>query len=245
MDCLLEIAEQLEQKHFLYLPADKIKQIMGEILLHYPTKETVRTFIQSWEGLGEDTFMADGGKYRQRAHAVFETVSSEQSIQLLPYQPHYQTKDYNTLNGGVARYFQEISGDFLQNEVFEALIKLAYSVFSKCKPKNYFIGVHQFRITAKEKNIGLPTPEGVHRDGVSFVFMVMASRCNVEGGETAIYDLERNKLSAFTLSETFDAAIVDDTQVFHGVSPIFRKDENIEKAYRDVLVITFKEKAAV
>ena len=117
---------------------------------------------------------------------------------------------------------------------------MAHLLFSGIDYKNYYIEAHQFRINAKVGIEGLPTPEGVHRDGVRFVMMVMVSRENIQGGITTIYDLNKKELSQFTLKNILDIAIVDDQKVFHGVSPIYK--ENLEKnyAYRDVLVITFK-----
>ena len=38
--------------------------------------------------------------------------------------------------------------------------------------------------------MGKPTPEGVHRDGVDFVIVVMIKRVNIDSGATTIYDLD-------------------------------------------------------
>lgn len=87
---------------------------------------------------------------------------------------------------------------------------------------------------------GKPTPEGIHRDGVDFVLMAMVKRQNMQGGVTIIYDLEQNKLNSFELDKFLDIALVDDHRVFHGVSEITPSNNDM-LAYRDVLVITFKE----
>lgn len=235
------IKEQVKSNYFSHIPSEQARQIIGEILLHYPSKESINEFINTWFNLEEDTFMADGGKYRERTHAVFASSVSDNSVCLLPYQPHFQTKYYNELNGGVARYFKEIPEQVLKNEVFEGLMKFAYLLFSGLKPTNYFIEVHQFPIKAKEGVIGLPTPEGIHRDGVAYVLMAMVKRNNVQGGETTIYDLDKQPLAQFTLMDTLDIAIVDDTKVFHSVSPVYKHSAIEGEAYRDILVITFKE----
>ena len=36
---------------------------------------------------------------------------------------------------------------------------------------------------------GQPTPEGMHRDGVDWVLVLMVRRENIKSGETTIYDL--------------------------------------------------------
>ncbi|MCQ9327474.1 2OG-Fe dioxygenase family protein [Neisseria dentiae] len=71
--------------------------------------------------------------------------------------------------------------------------------------------------------------------------MAMVKRNNVQGGETTIYDLDKQPLAQFTLMDTLDIAIVDDTKVFHGVSPVYKHSTIEDEAYRDILVITFKE----
>ena len=45
--------------------------------------------------------------------------------------------------------------------------------------------------------------------------------------------------SSFTLTEPFDAALVDDARVYHGVTPVEPLDP-AAPAYRDVLVVTFR-----
>ena len=54
-----------------------------------------------------------------------------------------------------------------------------------------------------------------------------------------MHDLTGHTLGSFTLTEPLDAALVDDTRVMHGVTPV----EPVDPAYvgfRDVLVVTFK-----
>src|SRR5271165_6078417 len=56
------------------------------------------SFAASWDDLGIDTYMADGGRYRRRRFAAFRASSA--GIVRKPHQPHYQSRDYNQLNGG-------------------------------------------------------------------------------------------------------------------------------------------------
>ena len=51
--------------------------------------------------------MADGGRYRKRRHAAFGARAGE-PIHRKPHQPHYQSRDYNPLNGGIARWFDPV-----------------------------------------------------------------------------------------------------------------------------------------
>src|SRR5262245_40107894 len=64
-------------------------------------------FTDSWNRLELDRYMADGGRYRRRRHAVFEAVP-DGGIVRAPHQPHFQSLEYNTLNGGIARWFEPV-----------------------------------------------------------------------------------------------------------------------------------------
>jgi hypothetical protein len=43
----------------------------------------------------------------------------------------------------------------------------------------------------------------------------------------------------FTLTRAFDAALIHDPRVFHGVTPVMPLDEG-KASHRDVLVVTFR-----
>ena len=64
-------------------------------------------FAASWDDLGVDTYMADGGRYRRRRFGVY-AAGRQGAIERAAHQPHYQTLDYNHLNGGVERWFEPI-----------------------------------------------------------------------------------------------------------------------------------------
>ena len=107
------------------------------------------------------------------------------------------------------------------------------------RPPAWHIEVHQFRIEARPGQIGKPTPEGMHRDGVDWVLVLMVRRENIASGETTIYDLMKRPLGSFTLTAPLDTALVDDSRVYHGVTSVVAI-EPAQPAYRDVLVVTFR-----
>src|SRR4030095_1416658 len=92
---------------------------------------------------------------------------------------------------------------------------------------------HQVRIEARPDAAGLPTPEGVHRDGVDYVLVLLVNRTNIESGTTTVHDHAGNTLGSFTLAAPLDAALVDDTRVKHGVTAVHPVDPS-RPAYRDV-----------
>ena len=103
----------------------------------------------------------------------------------------------------------------------------------------WHIEVHQFRIEAKVDEAGEPTPEGVHRDGVDYVLVLLVDRQNIASGTTTIHDANGTLLGSFTLTDALDAALVDDARVFHGVTPVTPLDPR-PPAHRDVLVVTLR-----
>src|SRR3989337_324967 len=103
----------------------------------------------------------------------------------------------------------------------------------------WHVEVHQFRIEAQPGGQGFPTPEGVHRDGVDFVLVLLVTRRNIASGTTTVHAVDGRQLGSFTLTDPLDAALLDDTRVAHGVTPVTPIDQSVP-AYRDVLVVTFR-----
>lgn len=197
-------------------------------------------FAQSWDNMPLDTYMADGGRYRRRRHAVFAAAPGSPILRQ-PHQPHYQSLDYNPLHGGIERWFEPIAPAIGAGASFTTILGFCRGLFEHLAPAicTWRIEAHQFRIEARAGEEGRPTPEGQHRDGVDYVLVLLIHRRNIRSGTTTIHDLERNLLGSFTLTEPFDAALVHDARVFHGVTPVEPLDPALP-AYRDVLVVTFK-----
>lgn len=200
-------------------------------------------FAATWDDLGVDTYMADGGRYRRRRHAVFQAGPG--GIARLEHRPHYQSRDYNMLNGGIERWFEPVADATATMPAFRSILQTCQRVFDTLTPDvaAWEVEVHQFRIEARPGQAGRPTPEGMHRDGVDWVLVLLVRRENIASGETTIHDLERKPLGSFTLARPMDAAWVDDSRVFHGVTPVEPRDPD-RPAFRDVLVVTFRRNRA-
>lgn len=197
-------------------------------------------FADSWNRLRLDTYMADRGRYRRRRHAVFH-VGRKDGIRLQPPQPHFQSLAYNRLNGGIERWYQPLEPDIAAGPTLHSVLQYAWSLFGTLAPDvaDWFVEVHQFRIEAHPDRVGLPTPEGVHRDGVDYVLVMLVDRHNIDRGTTTIHAPDGTELGSFTLATPFDAALVDDARVLHGVTPVQPHDAG-QPAWRDVLVVTFR-----
>lgn len=199
-------------------------------------------FRDSWNRLELDTYMADGGRYRRRRHAVY-ALGPEQ-VTRLPHQAHWQSRDYNSLNGGVERWFAPIEPEIGSGASLTRVLRYCAAVFGALAPavSEWFTEVHQFRIEARAGEPGQPTPEGMHRDGVDYVLVLLLRRDNIASGTTTIHSPDGRDLGSFTLTEPGDAVLLDDHRVFHGVTPVQPLDPALP-AYRDVLVVTLRRRS--
>jgi hypothetical protein len=199
-------------------------------------------FAASWNDLALDTHLPDGHRYRKRRHATLSARAGEEGFHVEPHQAHYQSLDYNSLVGGIERWFEPIRPEILAGPTFRQVLGFCQRLFGGLRPQtDWHIECHQFRIEARADSEGRPTPEGVHRDGVDYVLVLLVNRMNIESGTTTVHDLDGRELGSFTLSAPFDAALVDDARVKHGVTAVHPID-NDRPAYRDVLVVTFRAK---
>ena len=200
-------------------------------------------FADSWNDLEVDTYMGDGGRYRRRRFAVWG-AGRQGAIERGAHQAHYQTVDYNTLNGGIERWFKPIADDVAGGASMGTILEYCRALFSRLAPgtSTWHIEAHQFRIEAKPGEHGKPTPEGMHRDGVDYVLVLLVNRRNIRSGTTTVHDLDRRTLGSFTLTDPLDAALVDDSRCFHGVTPV-EPENPAQPAYRDVLVVTFRKRS--
>ncbi len=214
---------------------------MRDLLTRAGSLDDWQAFASSWDTLEIDRYMADGGRYRRRRHAVFAATASGPIVRAA-HQPHYQSRDYNALNGGVARWFEPVDPVVANGDTMQSILECSRSLFEQLAGGHeWHVEVHQFRIEARPGEEGRPTPEGVHRDGVDYVLVLLIERCNIASGTTTVHQLNGDELGAFTLTVPLDATLLDDARVAHGVTPI--EPVNVDlPAYRDVLVVTWRRR---
>jgi hypothetical protein len=229
---------QVARDGFARVRASQMRGLIGEAAMaDWPA------YAQSWSDLAVDEYMADGGRYRRRRYAALEAAPG--AVRRQVHQPHFQSLDYNSLNGGVERWFEPITPAVGDMPLTRRIIDLSLDVFGDVAgPAPGFpwrTEMHQFRIEARAGELGRPTPEGAHRDGVDWVLVMLVARENVAAGVTDIFDPSGGALGSFTLLEPLDAVFIDDRRVFHGVTAIEPVDPS-RPAYRDVLVTTFRSR---
>jgi hypothetical protein len=223
----------LRRDGFQFVSAGAMRAALGE-LADWPA------FAASWNDLPWDEYLAQYGRYRRRRHAVFH-ASRAGIVPSAQREPHYQSEAYNPLQGGIERWFDAIRPEVSRGESLTSILRICHQLFGTLAPSvaRWRVEVHQFRIEARADLPGQPTPEGMHRDGVDYVLVLLIARHNIASGTTTIHALDHRELGSFTLTAPLDAALVDDARVFHGVTPVQAVDP-ARPAYRDVLVVTFK-----
>jgi hypothetical protein len=228
--------EPLIADGFVFVDGDTTDTLLGGVR---GQAEWTR-FASSWNDLAVDAYLAGHGTFRRRRHAVF-SLTNDGEVLREPHRPHYQSKTYNTLQGGIERWFEPIESTIADSDIFRRILSFCAKTFGNLAPDvaRWIVEAHQFRIEAYASHVGLPTPEGVHRDGVDYVLVALIARTNIESGTTTIHDASGKRLGHFTLTQPLDVALVDDARVFHGVTPVHPSDPK-EPAHRDVLVVTLR-----
>jgi hypothetical protein len=226
------LVHRLGAHGFALVEATEMRRLLGE-----DASLDAGAFADSWNDLPLDEYMADGGRYRRRRHAVFTAAADELLRQ--PHQPHYQSLRDNPLNGGVARWFAPVRDDIADGRPLRSAIRLLTTIADgrRGMASPWRVEVHQFRIESRAGQSGQPTPEGMHRDGVDFVLAMLIERSNVAEGVSTISEPDGTPLVRTQLAERFDSMVLDDARVRHGVSPIQALDPACP-AFRDVLVVT-------
>jgi hypothetical protein len=195
-------------------------------------------FVQSWNRLSLDTYLADGGKYRLRRHASLTQDFDPPALAEVAYRPHWQPKAYNHLHGGVFRHFEEVERGIAAHSTYQSLITGLGQLFASLMPvSRWYVEAHQFRIDASAGE-ARPTPEGAHRDGVDYVALVMIHRGTVDGGVTSIFDARNKLIATETLTDPWSLMLLDDVRVTHATTPITAAGAT---PTRDTLVLTYRK----
>ncbi|GGA45024.1 2OG-Fe dioxygenase family protein [Dyella nitratireducens] len=230
--------DAMEHDGFAFVTAD----VMQPLLQASGELSDWNAFTASWSQLGPDPYLAATGRQRRRRHATY-AATAHGKVELAPHQPHYQSLQYNRLQGDIERWFEPVEPDVANGASLRTILAFCNGFFSSLAPgiATWHVEVHQFRIEASSTEAGEPTPEGSHRDGVDFVLVLLIDRHNIASGTTTIHAPDGKPLGDFTLTHPFDSALIHDPRVFHGVTPVTPLVAG-EPAHRDVLVVTFHAK---
>ncbi|OJZ66248.1 hypothetical protein BRW65_27285 [Mycobacterium paraffinicum] len=200
-------------------------------------REEWTRFARHWQRLGPDPYAAALGVQRLRRYGQYSFRDG--ALRPVPKSTFVQPEDSNPLYIGKDRDFEPLTDAFARDPLLCRLIDLLARVAAALDDvADWNVKVHPFRVRSLSGDGGRPTPEGMHRDGVTLVSSLLVGRRNAIGGESTVCDLDGRQLLATTLSEPGTLMLGDDRRTLHGVSPI-RPIDGSGPAQRDVLVVTF------
>lgn len=190
-----------------------------------------------WDDLAPDPYAAAMGTRRLRRYGKFG-LTEEGLTLVLPHSDFVQPLNSGSLYAGRPRSFEPLTDGFTSEPLLGRLVAmLGWLSGTLDSPDRWIVKVHPFRMLAEDGD-AQPTPEGVHRDGVTLVASLLIRRRNVVGGESTVVDSDGRPMLTATLVEPGTMVLSDDRRTLHGVSPI-RPAVPGRAALRDVLFITF------
>jgi len=233
------LLDQLKGPGFAFVEGDRMRPLLSA----HGALADWATFVESWNHLEPDPYLAAKGRFRRRRHATYSATAAGPVVSE-PHQAHFQSLQYNALQGDIQRWFEPVSASVAGGATMRTILGFCRDFFGAVAPAvaRWHIEVHQFRIEATADAAGEPTPEGSHRDGVDYVLVLLVNRRNIASGTTTIHSPDGQLLGDFTLTHPLDAALIHDHSVYHGVTPV-RPLLDEQPAFRDVLVVTFKASA--
>jgi hypothetical protein len=200
-------------------------------------------FAAHWEDLVPDRYAAELGTRRLRRYGHFLLNPADGVAKPTAHCAFVQPEDSNPLYVGRDRHFERLTDAFLNDPLLHRILKLLGRITTALDDApEWSAKVTPFRVLASADDAGQPTPEGLHRDGVTLVTSLLIARRNALGGQSLVLDLSGRRLLATTLRGPGTVLLGDDRRTLHGVSPIRPRDP-ARPAQRDVLVITFAPSA--
>ncbi|MGE2814113.1 2OG-Fe dioxygenase family protein [Mycobacterium heidelbergense] len=223
-------AEQLTGTGAALIPSFDVTRSLGV------GREAWTRFGRHWQDLVPDPYAAELGVVRLRRYGQY--LFRDGVARRMPANTFAQPDDSNPLYINRGRDFEPLTDAFGQDPLLHKVIKLlARFAEALDDAVNWNVKVHPFRVRSTGDG-GHPTPEGMHRDGVTLVSALMIGRRNAIGGESSVCDLDGRRLLTTTLAEPGTLLLGDDRRTLHGVTPV-RPIDGPAPAQRDVLVITF------
>ncbi|MFI8962574.1 2OG-Fe dioxygenase family protein [Streptomyces sp. NPDC053493] len=229
------------------------RQLAGPGACVVPPEETSRwlgtpperwaEFDRHWDELVPDPYLRSSGTVRLRryGHVGLRRTGERRPR---PHEAFLQPGDSNPLYVGQERHFEPLTDAFASDPLLGGLLTLLAEAASVlADPPEWTAKIHPFRVVATAGRAGEPTPEGVHRDGVTLVSSLLVDRGNADGGESTVYHEDGVPMFRTVLDRPGTLLLGDDRRTLHGVSPVRPRDPG-RPAHRDVLVITLAESEA-
>lgn len=196
-------------------------------------------FAENWNGLELDTDPADGAALGYRRHDRFVIDVEAERLILLQHGLYRQQADADKPDTGIDRRYEPLTARFLDDPLFRKVLMELALIFSGVEDaKKWTVTVAPVRILATRDQPGLPTPEGRHKDGATFIASLMIGRTNVTGGGSSVHTEDGRNLITTQLSEPGEILLSDDRSTLHEVTSVHPRQAG-EPAYRDVLLMAY------
>lgn len=230
-DPITGAAQQVATTGAAVMPSVEVKRSLGA------GREEWKRFARHWELLAPDRYAAELGVRRLRRYGRYSFRDG--ALRPIPEHTFVQPEDSNPLYIGRQREFEPLTDAFAADPLLRKVIGLLARVASALDDvADWNVKVHPFRTLSSTSRGGRPTPEGMHRDGVTLVSSLLVGRRNASGGESTVCCVDGRELLVTTLADPGALLLSDDRRTLHGVSPI-RPIDGSGPAQRDVLVVTF------
>jgi len=210
----------------------------------------VRSFASSYDRLPADPYRAN--QYRRFNRLIYRPATGE--LRADPDPHFYQSAVLNAYNRGDIRKYPPIERETLEHPGFRAAIGAFVDQVLKHDPQRREVAeageeldpIYAFMIRTEcapsapgvyQKAV-VPTPEGVHQDGMDYVSITCVARRDVTGGVSSLY-YARDDPAPFVQMELPPGftMLLNDRIIYHHVSKIEAVGGG-EGGSRDVLVLT-------
>jgi hypothetical protein len=229
----VEVPAEIERVGFAIVPGTEIK-------LAEHIARAVPDFVESYDDLPVDPYMADGGRYRRRRLTRYIYDVDSRKISTTENPGYFQAVEHNPFAGGQLRKFEELRESVRENAYLQAMIAFNARLWGRPDVRRWKVQAHCIRTLVTPGHLGRPTPEGAHRDGVSFLGVHLVRKNNIVGGETSVYTPDEHLLGRVVLADFLDSFFGDDHRVRHGVSDVELADPHGDAGIRDMLLLGYE-----
>jgi len=193
-----------------------------------------KDFLLSYHNLPIDLTNKNGFPIRTRRYAnyIIENDNFQNNLNIF-----YTGK--NTFSQNVddsrkeERVFPLIEGKFINDDFLLRLMVQCCSLDQLKGNKYYDISVHQVRQICYPGVESHNSPEGIHKDGADYIVSALVmNRYNIDGGESIVYDNEKNQIYNTVLKKG-EGIFQDDKRLWHYVTPITTNNNYI--GIRDII----------
>jgi len=191
-----------------------------------------KDFLLSYHNLPIDLTNKNGFPIRTRRYANYNIKKKDNVFNIF-----YTGKDRFTQNVNDSRkeerVFPLIEEKFINDDFLLRFMVQCCSLDQLKGKKNFDISVHQVRQICYPGVESHNSPEGIHKDGADYIVSALVmNKYNIDGGESVVYDHEKNQIYNTVLKQG-EGIFQDDKRLWHYVTPITTNNNYI--GIRDIL----------